>query len=95
MYKVLFYLNPAGKNTGSTEMRLPDGSSRIIEGPAGTWVLFNSTALTHRGLPDTSGERVIINATVVPAFKENLFPVFAGLAANFPWFPWNVPSSKF
>ena len=92
IYKLLFYLDPADKNKGSTEIRLPDGSSKVVEGPAGTWLLFNSTDLNHRGLPATSDERVIINATVAPAFKENRCPIFAGLNANFPWFPWSVPN---
>ena len=94
IYKLLFYLGPADKNKGSTEIRLPDGSSKVVEGPAGTWLLFNSTAITHRGLPAISDERVIINATIVPAFKESCCPIFAGLNANFPFFPWSAPNGN-
>jgi len=92
MYKLLIYLNPPGRETGTSEVRLPDGSSTIIEGPAGTWVLFNSTTLLHRGLPASSVERTIINVTIVPAFKESVYPVIAGVRANFPWFPWSIPN---
>ena len=91
IYKVLIYLTPPGRERGSSEVLLPDGSSKMVEGPAGTWVLFNATTLYHRGVPAISGERTIMNVTVVPAFKGAMLPVFAGLNANFPWFPWSVP----
>ena len=94
MYKLIIYLNPAGKETGTSELLLPDGSSTIVQGPAGTWILFNSSTLCHRGLPAVSGERTVINVTIVPAFKENVYPVIAGMSANFPWFPWSIPSQN-
>jgi hypothetical protein len=93
IYKVLIYLNPAHKNSGSTEIKFPDGSSKIIEGPSGTWFLFNPN-LFHRGLPAPNVGRVIIMVTLVPSLKENLHPIFAGVSANFPFFPWNVPDSN-
>ena len=92
IYKLLLYLNQVDKNKGSTEIRLLDGSSKVVEGPVGTWLLFNPTAIAHRGLPATSEERVTLSATIVPAFKESCCPIFAGFAAHFPWFPWSVPN---
>ena len=89
IYKVLIYLTPPGKERGTSEVLLPDGSKTMVEGPAGTWILFNATTLYHRGVPAVSGERIIMNVTVVPAFKGAVRPVFAGLNANFPWFPWS------
>ena len=94
IYKLLIYLNPASRETGTSEILLLNGSSTIIEGPAGTWMLFNSTILRHRGLPAVSEERTIINVTMVPAFKGNNYPVMAGMSAVFPWFPWSIPNQN-
>ena len=94
MYKLVIYLNPPSRDNGTSEVLMPDGSSTIVEGSAGTWMLFNSSTLSHRGIPATKGERIIINATIVPAFKENVFPVIAGMSSNFPWFPWSIPNQS-
>ena len=93
MYKLLIYLTPPSKEGGTSEIKFSDGTSTLVEGPAGSWLLFNSTNLLHRGLPALSGERIIINATIIPAFKNQTRPFFAGQAAVFPWFPWVIPLS--
>lgn len=93
MYKLLIYLTPPSKEGGTSEIKFSDGTSTLVEGPAGTWLLFNSTNLIHRGLPALSGERVVINATIIPAFNNHTRPFFAGQAACFPWFPWVIPFS--
>jgi hypothetical protein len=93
MYKLLIYLTPPSEEGGTSEIKFSDGTSTMVVGPAGTWLLFNSTKLIHRGLPALSGERVIINTTIIPAFKNQTSPFFAGQAACFPWFPWVIPFS--
>jgi len=93
MYKLLIYLTPPSKEEGTSEIKFSDGTSTMVEGPAGTWLLFNATTLIHRGLPSLSGERIIINSTIIPAFKNHTRPFFAGQAACFPWFPWVIPFS--
>ncbi|MDO8794121.1 MAG: methyltransferase domain-containing protein [Vicinamibacterales bacterium] len=89
MLKVMLYLSPAGRESGTTELRLPDGSSLVVEGPAGTWVLFRNSVLIHRGLPPLSGSRLAVETTLVPALRRSVAPVFAGLNATYPEYPWS------
>tara|TARA_Y100001934_G_scaffold256048_1_gene323681 strand:- start:3049 stop:3837 length:789 start_codon:yes stop_codon:yes gene_type:complete len=90
VHKMLVYLSPPGEETGTTEIRLKDGSVKSVKGPGGTWIFFNPTDSIHRGVPPRieSNERIILELMTVPAFKENFEPVFAGLNATYPWFPW-------
>ena len=93
MLKVMLYLSPAGRESGTTELRLPDGSSLVVDGPAGTWVLFRNSVLIHRGLPPLSGSRLAVEITLVPALRRSVVPVFAGLNATYPEYPWSpLPS---
>jgi len=90
VHKMMVYLTPAGEETGTTEIRLKDGSVESVKGPAGAWIFFNPTNSIHRGVPPhvEGYKRIILELTIVPAFKENFEPVFAGLNAQYPWFPW-------
>ena len=69
---------------------MKDGFIKTIEGPAGTWVFFNPTDLIHRGVTPIieNAEKIVIEVIFAPAVKENFAPVFAGLNASHPWFPW-------
>jgi len=90
VHKMLVYLTPVGEETGTTEIRLKDGSVESVKGPAGTWIFFNPTNYIHRGVPPRleAYKRIILELMIVPAFKENFEPVFPGLNAAYPWFPW-------
>jgi len=88
--KILIYLTPASPEMGTTEVRLGDNSVISLDGPAGSWILFDPTKFFHRGISPSSsaGERIILEITIAPSFCENLQPIFAGLNASYPWFPW-------
>jgi hypothetical protein len=88
--KIMVYVSGAGKTTGTTEIRLSDGSAKAIEGVEGTWILFKNSELLHRGTaPQVTGHvRTILEITIAPAWKHGLDLVFAGLQASFPAYPW-------
>jgi hypothetical protein len=87
--KLMVYLTGADALLGTTEIELKDGSRRVIEGPEGTWVLFQNGGLLHRGIAPTTGERVILEITLGPALKQDARPVFAGLNSAYPYYPWS------
>ena len=90
LLKVMLYLSPAGPDCGTTEFQLDGGRTSLIEGPPGTWVLFRNSTLIHRGVPPRTGTRLAIEITLMPAWRRVTDPVFAGLNATYPEFPWSV-----
>jgi len=86
--KILIYLTGAGPEIGTTELELEDGSKKMVEGPPGTWLLFNNSELLHRGIAPTKGERIIIQLTIAPSLTHDLQPIFPGLNARHPLAPW-------
>jgi tetratricopeptide (TPR) repeat protein len=91
--KILIYFTPIGVGMGTTEIRLADGSEVSPEGPAGTWLLFRNTELLHRGVPPNNGERLAMELTIVPSLRQDSSPIFAGLNASYPEFPWVMARS--
>lgn len=89
LLKVMLYLSAPGGETGTTEFQLGD-RTRIIEGPAGTWVLFRNSTLIHRGVPPVRESRLAIEVTLMPALRRRTAPVFAGLNATYPEYPWSA-----
>ena len=92
--KILIYLTPANSEMGTTEIQLRDNSVCSLDGPAGSWVLFNPSEFVHRGISPSTGERIIMEITIAPSFRGNLRPVFAGLNASYPWFPWTKAKAQ-
>ena len=90
--KVMIYLSGADQDRGTTEIRLKDGSVRFVEGRAGCWILFKNTELMHRGTAPKSGERLVVEITIAPSFKNDQRPVCAGLNALYPKIPWFKPN---
>lgn len=89
LLKIMVYLSPAGPACGTTEFQLPGGSTSCIEGPAGTWVLFRNSTVIHRGVPPATGTRLAIEITLAPSWRRSTEPVFAGLNATYPEYPWS------
>jgi hypothetical protein len=87
IHKLLVYLTPPGPLTGTTELQL-NGEIVSMDGPPGSWVFFNPSKILHRGLSPQTGERIILEVTIVPAFKQSSRPVFAGNNAPYPIYPW-------
>lgn len=92
LLKVMLYLSPAGPDCGTTEFQLDGGRTSVIEGPPGTWVLFRNSTLIHRGVPPRTGTRLAVEITLMPAWRRSTEPVFAGLNATYPDYPWSVTS---
>jgi len=88
--KVMIYLSPAGRDSGTTELKLGDGVSKVVEGPPGTWLLFHNSAIVHRGIPPATSPRLAIEVTLAPAWRSRLAPLFAGLNATYPEYPWSL-----
>jgi SAM-dependent methyltransferase len=89
LLKVMLYLSAPGRETGTTEFQIGDRTT-IIEGPAGTWVLFRNSVLIHRGVPPARDPRLAVEVTLMPALRRRTTPVFAGLNATYPEYPWSA-----
>lgn len=89
LLKVMLYLTAPGPETGTTEFQRGD-QTEIIEGPPGTWVLFRNSTLIHRGVPPVRDTRLAVEVTLMPAWKRRTVPVFAGLNATYPEYPWSA-----
>lgn len=89
-FKLMVYLTPIGPATGTTEVRFADGSSQILEGEAGTYLLFDPSVLWHRGVAPTDAgvERTHIEITIMRAPTIDLSLVEGGLNSAFPRLPW-------
>lgn len=94
LLKIMVYLSPAGPACGTTEFQLQGGATSCIEGPAGTWVLFRNSTVIHRGVPPTTGTRLAIEITLAPSWRRSTEPVFAGLNATYPEYPWSRGGSE-
>jgi hypothetical protein len=93
--KVMAYFTAAGPESGTTELQLADGSSYVVEGPPGTWLLFKNSEIVHRGIPPTQAPRLAVELTLVPALRSNLDPCFAGLNSTYPEHPgWSNPAAR-
>ena len=88
--KVMIYLSSPGRESGTTELQLPGGASKVIEGPPGTWLVFRNSEIIHRGIPPASAPRLAIELTLTPSLRRNLTPIFAGLNATYPEHPWSL-----
>jgi hypothetical protein len=92
IYKVMIYLTDVDAQSGTTEMLLGDGSSKIVEGPPGTWLFFKNSKLTHRGVAplENRSTRVLVEITIIPFPVHNQTPFHAGGNARYPKYPWDA-----
>lgn len=89
IHKILVYLTGASVDLGTTKVVLRTGATETLEGPAGTFLLFNPTELRHKGVRPSKGERYTLELTITPSFFSNLAPVYPGQNAAYPLFPWS------
>ncbi len=89
MLKLMIYLTSIGGEGGGLEMGVDDQTIRRVEGPAGTWVLFQNSILKHRGLAPTAegAVRVASELTLIPAREFDLAPRSLGFNARHPLSP--------
>ncbi len=89
-FKVMVYLTPIGKATGTTEIRLADDSTTILEGGSGTYLLFDPSVIWHRGVAPTEAatERTHIEITLMRSAATDLRYAHGGLNSAYPRLPW-------
>jgi hypothetical protein len=88
--KAMIYLSAAGGTFGSTELAI-DHTRRVIpEGPPGTVLLFRNGVVTHRGVPPSGDERIVLELTLSPWPQDDLRVRCAGLNAEFAIVPWSA-----
>jgi hypothetical protein len=89
-FKLMLYVGPVGLETGTTEARFNDGTTAIVEGDPGTFLLFDPNTLWHRAIPPArpNTERTIIEITLTRCLATDRNLVFAGLNASYPFVPW-------
>ena len=89
VYKVMCYLTAPSRQTGTTEIKNPDGSLAHVKGEDGTVLLFDNSGIEHRGVPPTDESlRFTVEVTLIPCLGvEDHTPVFAGTNAQYPISP--------
>ncbi len=86
--KIMLYPKGCSHEIGTTQFI----SGYDVEGPPGTWLLFENTKIWHRAicpqLSEKAQDRLIVEITIAPAYKFELEPICAGHLALWPLTPW-------
>jgi len=85
--KLFIFPSGADESLGSTAFRLKTGEEVIVRGPPGTWMIFENSALEHKGIESQVTPRPTIAINLAPAFRTDLSLFDAGTNSGFPWFP--------
>ena len=94
-YKVFLYLTPPNLQDGTTIVytgvndRSIRGRERKthVEGPIGTYLLFNPVSLRHHGIPPEIKPRAMLELILVPSHKTEINPTFNGTNSTHPVSP--------
>lgn len=68
--RALIYLTDVGAESGPFEYQLPNSEKTEavqVTGPAGTVLVFDADAITHRGSPPAQGTREVLDLVILPA----------------------------
>lgn len=69
--RALIYLTDVDQASGPFEYQDPEsGDPHCVLGPAGTLLIFDADAVTHRGSPPTEHTREVIDLVLLPAIVE-------------------------
>lgn len=82
MLKIMVYFTPSDKRHGGLATE-----DHRLEGPAGMWVLFYNSKITHSGIPPTEAERLVAEITLCPWVHHSLEPRYLGTNARYPVYP--------
>lgn len=85
--KLFIFPSGVDKNRGSTAFRLKTGEEKIIEGPPGTWMVFENSGVEHKGFESLTDARPTIAISIAPSFRTDLRLFDAGVNSGYPWFP--------
>jgi hypothetical protein len=91
IFKILLYLTPASLETGTTELLDSKNNVVTINGPSGTYLLFNNSKVTHRGIRGKNKNRIIIELTISRAMKKPKDDKFIKLGSplcHYSRYPW-------
>ena len=79
-----------GREHGTTAIHRANGTTTVLGGPAGTWLLFRNPSLIHRDIPPDSASRIAGESTLVPPLRRSAAPDFPDLNATCPKYPWSL-----
>lgn len=88
--KVMLYLSDVGGELGTTELVSRDGTSKVVEGPFGTWLLFRNSVLAHRAVQPAKGQRTVVEITFAPAFTFTDRITVAGTNAQYQYHSYSM-----
>lgn len=90
--KILVYLSDISTETGTVELINRRKENVRLQGPAGTWLLFQNSVLFHRGVaPRKAGvQRIVAEITISPSASYVLESVRGGMNARHPWRFWQT-----
>ncbi|MDP2635437.1 MULTISPECIES: hypothetical protein [unclassified Pseudoalteromonas] len=91
IFKILLYLTPASLETGTTELLDSNNNVVTISGPSGTYLLFNNSKVTHKGIRGKNKNRVIIELTISRAMKkpnDDKFIKLGSPLSHYSKYPW-------
>lgn len=89
--KLFIYPSGADENLGSTAFRLKSGGEKILEGPPGTWMIFENSTVEHKGVESLTRPRPTIAISIAPSFRTDIRLLDAGTNSGYPWFPVENP----
>lgn len=70
IFKILIYLTKPNLQSGTTQFIDLNGNINTVEGRPGTFLLFNNSLITHRGIRGNEGTRTILEVTVSKASEK-------------------------
>ena len=88
-YKVFLYLTPPNLKDGTTIVYPGSrGKGKVhVDGPTGTYLLFNPVTLQHCGIPPEQKIRAMLEIILVPSHKTEINPTFNGTNSTHPVSP--------
>jgi hypothetical protein len=86
IFKIMIYFTPMDEEHGGLEIE-QDGRLVLMQGPAGSWVLFYNSAIPHRGASGKTMERACAEITLTRTTDFDMTLHQAGLNAHFPLAP--------
>ena len=92
MLKLLIYLTDLSPETGMVEWKVSEDETATLQGPAGSWLLFQNSVVFHRGIPPTKPgtHRTLLEITLTPSAVNNTTVVHGGNNARHPWRFWQT-----
>lgn len=93
--KLMMYLSETAPGKGGIEIELSKEQAIHLNGPAGTWILFDNSRLYHRGRGPEPGNppRRVVEITLGPSYTQRTRPFYAGNGSRHPREPWVILES--